>query len=143
MPYNQLRAMLAITKASFRSIFRNPSAVVFSFVFPLIFILVFGFIGGGGRISLKVSFDKNSDTTNPVYQVLKKVSGITIVQGPDKDINEDLEKGRITAVISIKKNQNTSSPAYIIYIKTSEAVNPQNTQVLQSILSGIISSIDK
>ena len=42
--YNQLRAMLAIAKGSFKAILRNPSAVVFSFGFPLVFILVFGFI---------------------------------------------------------------------------------------------------
>jgi len=38
-PYSQLRAMMAITKASLKGVFRSPSAVIFSFVFPLIFIL--------------------------------------------------------------------------------------------------------
>lgn len=142
-PYSQIRAMLAITKGSFRSIFRSPSAVVFSFAFPLIFILVFGFVGGGGRFSLKVSFDKRSDTTNAVYQALKKVAGINLVTGEEKDITEDLEKGRIAAIINIQRNQQGTSPAYIINIKTSEAVNPQNTQVLQSILNGIISGVDR
>ena len=42
--YSQLKAMLAITKASLRSTFRSPSAVIFSIAFPLIFILVFGII---------------------------------------------------------------------------------------------------
>ncbi len=41
--------MMAITRASIKAMFRNPSAVVFSFAFPLIFILVFGFIGNWGR----------------------------------------------------------------------------------------------
>lgn len=47
-PYSQITAMFSITKASFRSILRSPSAVVFSIAFPLIFILVFGFISVGG-----------------------------------------------------------------------------------------------
>ena len=51
--YNQLKAMLAITKASLHAILRSPSAVIFSFAFPLIFILVFGFIGGGNKVSFK------------------------------------------------------------------------------------------
>jgi ABC-2 type transport system permease protein len=46
-PYSQLTAMLSITRASFRSIIRSPSAVVFSIAFPLIFILVFGFMSNG------------------------------------------------------------------------------------------------
>ncbi len=44
MKYSQLRAMFAITRASFRSITRSPSAIVFTLLFPLIFIIVFGFI---------------------------------------------------------------------------------------------------
>ena len=140
--YNQFRAMLAITKASFRSIFRSPSAVAFSIAFPLIFILVFGFIGGGGRVSLRISFSPDSDTTNPIYQALKNVSGISIIRADEQKVREDLEKGRLDGVVKIQKNP-ASSPAYTINIKTSEAVNPQNTRVLESILTSIISGIDK
>jgi ABC-2 type transport system permease protein len=64
--YSQLRAMLAITKASLRAIFRSPSAVLFSIAFPLIFILVFGFIGGSGKISVSVAFTPQCDTANPI-----------------------------------------------------------------------------
>lgn len=141
-PYNQLRAMLALTRASFRSIFRSPSAVVFSFAFPLIFILVFGFVGGGSRISMRISFDKNADTNNPVYQALRQVSGFNVINEPEKILNEDLEKGRVAAIINIQKNKTAVSPAYIISIKTSDAVSKQNIQVLQSILGGIISGIN-
>src|ERR1700712_4709636 len=121
-PYSQVKAMLAITKASFTSILRSPSAVVFSIAFPLIFILVFGFIGGGSRISLKISFDKRSDTTNAIYQSLKNVSGISIVREDEQKVQEDLEKGRLDGVVNIQKNA-AGSPAYSINIKTSEAVN--------------------
>lgn len=141
--YSQLRAMLAITRASLTAIFRSPSSVVFSFAFPLIFILVFGFIGGNSRISLKISLANNSDTLNPVYKALKNVEGITIIKKSVKELNEDLEKGRITAIVDLQKNQQGQSPAYIISIKTSEAVNPQNTAVLQSLLNGIIGDINK
>ena len=46
-PYSNLRATLAIAKASLISILRSPSAVVFSLAFPLIFILVFGLLEVG------------------------------------------------------------------------------------------------
>jgi len=61
--YSQLRAMLAITKGSLKAIFRSPSAVVFSFIFPLVFILVFGFIGGGG-ITVRIALANLADTSN-------------------------------------------------------------------------------
>jgi ABC-2 type transport system permease protein len=140
--YNQFKAMLAITKASLRAIFRSPSAVIFSLAFPLIFILVFGFIGGSGKVSFKISIDESSDTINPVYLAIKSIPGISVVKKNEVETREDLEKGRLTAVLNIQKSANPVSP-YIINIKSSESVNPQNVQVLQSILNSIISGIDK
>jgi ABC-2 type transport system permease protein len=140
--YNQVTAMLAITKASLRAIFRSPSAVVFSIAFPLIFILVFGFIGGSGKISVSIAFDKKADTLNAIYQVLKNTAGLKIVTKEDNLIKEDLEKGRITAVIDIQKT-GKESPAYSIHLTSSEAVNPQNIQVIQSILSAVISGLNQ
>jgi len=96
--YSQIRAMLAITKASLRAIFRSPSAVLFSIAFPLIFILVFGFIGSSGKISVSVAFTSQSDTANPVFAAIQKMSGIKIVQKDSVALREDLEKGRITAL---------------------------------------------
>ena len=140
--YNQIRAMLAITRGSLRAIFRSPSAVIFSIAFPLIFILVFGFIGNGGRVSLNVAFDKNSDTTNPVYSAIKGVAGLNIVKKTDLELHEDLEKGRIAAIIKIEKS-GLENPPYKISLLSSEAVNPQNMQVLQSILNAVISGINQ
>lgn len=134
--------MLAITKASLKAILRSPSTVVFSLAFPLIFILVFGFIGGSGKISVSIAVDKHADTANPVFFALKNVPGIKMENKNDSEIKEDLEKGRLTAVLDIQKNK-VESPPYIIHLKSSESVNPQNLQVLKSIISAIISRIDQ
>ena len=139
--YNQFKAMFAITKGSLRSIFRSPSAVVFSIVFPMVFILVFGFIGGDGAISLDVALNKHADTSNAVYQSLKNVSGLHFIKEADSLLKEDLEKGNITAVVNIKKNPN-GNPAYIIELKSSEAVNPQNLSILESVLKDVIGTIN-
>ena len=140
--YSQLQAMFAITKGSLRAIFRSPSAVVFSIAFPLIFILVFGFIGGGSRVSLNVAFDKNADTINPVYPLIKGIAGINVIRKNGNELREDLEKGRITAIINIQKSGLTNPP-YSIGLTSSEAVNPQNIQVLQSILNALIGGINQ
>ncbi len=136
--------MLAVTQASLRAILRSPSAVIFSFAFPLLFILIFGFIGGSGKVAFKISIDKSSDTTNPVYSVLKSVPGIGIVKKSETETRDDLEKGRITAVLNIERAENDSSQApYIIHLKSSESVNPQNLQVLNSILNSIVANLNK
>jgi ABC-2 type transport system permease protein len=140
--YSQFRAMLAITRASLRAIFRSPSAVIFSFAFPLIFILVFGFIGSGGRVSIRVAFDKQTDTTTEMYHAIRTLSGLNMVGGSDKKLKDDLEKGRLHAIISIRANPG-SNPEYAINLTSSEAVNPQNLQVLRSMLDGLITVLNK
>jgi ABC-2 type transport system permease protein len=102
MQYSNTRATLAIAKASFRSIIRSPSAVVFSLAFPLIFILVFANIGGGG-MSIDVGVAKGCDTLNPVYQALKKNPIVHFIKDQTTDeMNKNLAKGSIDAIIDLK-----------------------------------------
>jgi len=141
-PYSQLKAMMAITKASLKGVFRSPSAVIFSFVFPLIFILVFGFIGNSGRVSVRVAFDPASDTSSKVYKGLNSISALSVVKKDSAGLVKDLEKGRIAAIISLKKDPDPTKPVHI-HLKTSEAVNPQNIQVLRSIMEGMIKGMNE
>ena len=140
--YSQFRAMLAITRASLRAIFRSPSAVIFSFAFPLIFILVFGFIGRGGGVTVRVGFDAQTDTAAALYHAITSMNGIKVVDGNEGALRNDLEKGRLNAIIQIRKNT-AENPAYTIRLITSDAVNPQNVLVLRSMLDGLINNMDK
>jgi ABC-2 type transport system permease protein len=81
MKYSNTRATLAIAKASFRSILRSPSAVVFSLAFPLIFILVFANIGGGG-VKVDVGVAKGTDTLNSVYKAIQKTAIVNLDNRP-------------------------------------------------------------
>ena len=63
--YSQFKAMFAITRASLKAVFRSPSAVIFSIAFPLIFILVFGFVGGGGKVYCFCAADRHPQSHLP------------------------------------------------------------------------------
>jgi ABC-2 type transport system permease protein len=141
--YSQIKAMFAITRASLTAVFRSPSAVIFSLAFPLIFILVFGFLGGTGGIAVKVAFDPASDTTSPVYRAIRTIAGIKVIEHYQAFVNDDLEKGRITSIIRIIRNANDSFPAYRVHLKSSVAVNPQHLQVLRSILESAITGMNR
>ncbi len=139
--YSQIRAMLAITKASLRAIFRSPSAVIFSFVFPLIFIVVFGFIGNSNSVPVyKIVIDKNSDTANALYHSIKNSNRIRIVTfANEQELHTNLIKGRIAVVLKITKNPE-KNPAYFYTIKSTNASNdkwPQLLPVLESIANKI------
>lgn len=93
--------MMAIARASFRSITRSPSAVVFTLIFPLIFILVFGFINGG-NVHLNVGVASDSHTANPVYYKAHFIPAIQLIESENDSIqNKQLEKGELDAVMKI------------------------------------------
>ncbi len=140
--YSQLTATLAITKASLRSIFRSPSAVVFSLAFPLIFIVVFGFIGGG-NISVDVGFDQKSDTTNLLYKILSgENSGINLVTYPTEEkMNSDLNKGNIAAILSILPADATKNGKVKVALQLCDA-SGRNGKIFQSQLMAIVSNVN-
>jgi ABC-2 type transport system permease protein len=132
--YSQFRAMMAITKASLRAILRSPSAVIFSLGFPLVFILVFGFIGGGGT-SVTIALKNPADSSNYIIRALQ--AGIVKVQKKDdKDkplvsgdslyIKNELIKGKIAAIVSLDSSQSAAGfTQYKIRTQTSSASSDQ------------------
>jgi ABC-2 type transport system permease protein len=146
--YSQSRALWAITKASYKAIFSNPSAIVFSILFPIIFIMIFGAFGNGGGVSIRVGFDNHSDTSNQLYTIINMVKGISVVKKDQAQLTEDLEKGNLAAIINIQKNADSISPGnaavpYTILLKSSDAVNPQNIMVLKTILNAVIKNVNE
>ncbi len=132
-PYSHTKATLALAKASFRSIMRSPSAVVFTLAFPLIFILVFGFLGGGGT-KIDVAVLPGSDLQNPVIKALENIAVVKLAKNDElTNINKGLEKGNYDATISVEKNPN-GTPAYFTNVKyTSASLDKGN--ILKSVLN--------
>jgi ABC-2 type transport system permease protein len=114
--------MWAMAKASLRALMKSPSSIVFSIAFPLIFIMIFGFMGGSGPV-ITIAFDKNSDTssTNPIIAGLRKIPNIRVSQLPEQQVEENLGKGRITAVLRVSPKHDSSNPKYNVHIKSSTA----------------------
>ena len=133
--------MWAICKASLRALRRSPSAIIFSLVFPFIFILVFGFIGGGGP-TVRIAFTSNSDTSNRFYQALTGIQNIRVVKKDAAGLEEDLQKGRITAILDIRKNADTAQPKYTVRSKTSTAA-ADRIQILNAMVTSVTMHIDK
>lgn len=133
--------MLAITRASLKAIFRSPSAVIFSFGFPFIFILVFGFIGGSGNAPVyKIALEANCDTSNTLFDSIRANKQIRIVRYADTaEMRSDLIKGRIVAVLAVKKT-NIDIPACTYALRTTTASMDRLPQ-LNSLLANINSAI--
>ena len=142
--YNQIRAMLAITKASFRAMLRSPSAIIFSIFFPLIFILVFGFIGNSGGMTYRVVIAPGSDTSNAFIDSLKKTRNVKLVSFNSKEeLESELIKGRLTAVVAVEmKKAVDKGPGYVVTIESTTASSDKIYSFLP-LVENIISKIDK
>lgn len=140
--YNQWKALLAMAKASLKAILRSPSAVIFSLGFPLVFILVFGFIGDSA-VSIKVGVDKQTDTSSYVYQALTKEKSLKLITDQTSaEMQEDLKKGHLTAIISIRSlPRQGAAPSSQVRVSTSTA-SVDKIQLFNSILRGVIYQAD-
>jgi ABC-2 type transport system permease protein len=139
-PYNNTKATLALAKASFRSIMRSPSAVIFTLAFPLIFILVFGFLGNGG-IKVKLAVAPGSDVQNPIIKALEQNAVVKLITDKEPaEIKAELEKGHIDALIEVKKNE-AGKPEYLANIAYTSASIDKGS-ILKSILNNLLYNLN-
>ncbi|MEO6453095.1 MAG: ABC transporter permease [Ginsengibacter sp.] len=142
--YSQLRAMFAITKGSLRAIFRSPSAVIFSFIFPLIFIVVFGFIGGGG-FTVKIALPNPADTNNVLIKNgLLKNPAIRLIRNLSKEqAISEVGKGKISALIEIDSTPAGNGFYQYAFKTTTSSASMDRFPILQSQLGEVIRQADE
>jgi ABC-2 type transport system permease protein len=142
--YNQTRAMLAITRASFRAMLRSPSAVIFSIFFPLIFILVFGFIGNTGGMTYRIVIAPGSNTSNAFIDSLQKIRNVKLVSfNSEEELESELIKGRLTAVVAVETMKSVGiMPSYAVHIQSTTASSDKIYSFLP-LVENIISKIDR
>lgn len=125
-PYSQFKAMMAITRAAFRSITRSPSAVVFSIAFPMIFILVFGFISGG-RMKMKLAVTSHA-ADHPLIERLKNIPSVSITFSTDTAfLLKELSKAHFDGWITYNNEKN------LLELKTTSA-SPEKGALLKMII---------
>lgn len=128
--------MMAIAKASLRSMLRNPSTVIFSLGFPLVFIVVFGFISGS-RLKLEVGIDSSCDTSNAVYRSFSQMPNIVLVKDKGRtEMNNLLTKGRIDALVYVHAKEKSDS-AQVVEVIISKASREKGV-FIESILNNIV-----
>lgn len=138
MSYSNSRALLAMVRASLQSIFKSPSAIFFGIGFPMIFILVFGFLGGGGgKMSIQVISTPGSDTNNVFYKALHQVP-VLKWDTATSAVSEQklLEEGDVVASIAVVQQPDSVKPRFKVVMKATTTETPK-FQALMGILNGM------
>lgn len=142
--HSRLPAAFALAKASLTAMLRSPTSVVFSLLFPVIFIVVFGSMVDNTIVQLKIVFTENSDTANPVYKAITNISNITIDSNlTASQATDALQKGRLTAIIGIKKDPGPSPVPHYAILLTSSTSSEDAASLLKTLLNNAITSINQ
>ena len=131
---------MAIVKASFRAQLKSPMAFVFSFFFPLFFILIFG-SSRNNVPAVRITIDPASDTTNVIYKQLRSFPNIIVQKaGNMEQVRDSLEKGRITAIVTLQKDTAQNGP---VHIKVQSSLASQDrVGMLNGFLFGIMYQVN-
>lgn len=134
-----------------KRLFRDKLALFFTFLFPLIFLFVFGALSnGGGSVSVKVAILNQSDSSYAKQFVSQAESDKDKVLKVDKSVTSEAEaeqkmsRGELDATIELPKDfgqvQNgvPGGQALIRYTQNNE----QAAKTLQSIIQGQFESIN-
>ena len=139
--YSNAQAMRSLIKASLQAILKSPSAIIFTIAFPLIFILVFGFLGNSSGFHINVAAAPGSDTTSPLYSILQRVPVLKWLNKDTATINKMLKQGDIVATIDIQKQPEGAKPEYKILLNAASTEVDKAAQV-KNILASVVQTMD-
>lgn len=139
--YSNAKAMRALIKASLQGVLRTPSAIFFAFAFPIIFILVFGTMGGGSAFRIRVAHAPGSDTATELNFILHQVDVLRWVHEDTAKVNKMLREGDIVATLDVQKQPLDSLPEYKVIINGASS-EMDKAQQLQRIVEAVVASQD-
>ena len=113
---------------------RNPATFAFGFLFPVVFISVFGLLGNNPQ-TITVGVPTENDRNNPVVESLQKISFVEIEKASLEELQVELKQGDLAGVVSVEQTQE-SPPQYNVVLITSSA-NPQAAASVKAIVQGV------
>ncbi len=129
---NELRSLAALTLYPLLAMSRNVSTIAFGFLFPVVFIAVFGLIGDRGS-SLHLGIAPSS-AEGPVYAGLSQLPGLDLALADDQELAREMRAGKLDGIVEIRDGQvlltvNTASPqAQVSRLWLEAALDRMNVQ---------------
>lgn len=146
-----ITAVLALTRAYLLRFVRDKTAMFFTFLFPLLFLFVFGSLNsGGGDISFKIALLNKSDSAfaeqfdkqlreNDAFKVSENITGF-------EDARERMGRGEIDTIVELPEGfgdlNAANQPNGSLNVYYSEA-SPQSGQTVAAVMEGALNEINR
>jgi ABC-2 type transport system permease protein len=131
---SQFRAFVAIAWFALKAQTRNPATFAFGFIFPIVFISVFGLIGTSTP-KLSVGIPYTTNTANPVIETIQNQPIITVQRGSEDELEKKLAQGKLAGIVSTDNNAATQPSTITVLFSTA---SPQEAGTLKGIVNGIV-----
>jgi ABC-2 type transport system permease protein len=141
-PRQKLYTIWAFFLVNFKRLFRDKTALFFTFMFPLIFLLVFGYANKNSGVSFGVAL-LNESSTPAAVQTVKQINNSKVFK-VNKSLHnmsqakEKMKRSQIDAIIVLPpsfgqvKDGHPTGQAQVIYTQN----RAQAGQAVQSVLQG-------
>lgn len=133
----QIRAYLALSWYSFRAQTRNKSTFAFGFLFPLVFITIFGLIGNSTP-KVTIGIPDETSQNNFIIQAIKKPSFVKTDVDTRSSLEEKLKQGKVGGIISVTE-KSANPPSYSVEVITSTAI-PQEGATVTTLTRDIVNN---
>lgn len=138
----EIKAILVLSKYSLLATLRSPTSVVFSLLFPIVFIVVFGSMIGDQTPVMKLGVGPGCDTTNVIYRAIGRIPAITLKKGMSAaEQTEALKKGQLTAVLTIGSEGVLHSTPYSVRLR--EMGSSPGREWLETLIREAVGGIDR
>ena len=143
-----MKAFNKLTVANFKMFFRDKTAVFFAFAFPILFMVIFGFVFSGNEdvnYNIALVNDDTSQAGTAIAFALEQIPIFTISEGILDDSVDELKNGDIDAVVHIpddvqSKIDGGNAADITVYY---DPARTTSSQVILSALGEIINQTDR
>jgi ABC-2 type transport system permease protein len=143
-----LRSLLALTRASLKMYYRNKGAIVFSLLIPIALLSIFGFLskGSGQTIGIGLTTRASSDLSRQLLEKLEKVEAFKITMMTESEAAAELGKGNLDLQVIIPadfgKTENEKTIESSVQTRYNSA-KPQAGQIANLVIIEMVANLNK
>ena len=145
-----IRTVIALTKAYTRRFFRDKTGLFFTFLFPLLFLFVFGYLNSGNsslNFDVMVVNKSNSAFAEQFETQLTENDTFSIVdEVPFEEARELMGRGEIDSIIELPENfgvpNEAGQPSGSVVVYFNEA-SPQAGQAIAAVMDQALDGINR
>ena len=109
-----MRGLATLTAANIRTFTRDRAALFWTVAFPLIFVLMFGFIfqgGGSGSLTVGWADDDESEASIALRSAFAAVPTLELQDGTQAEVKEAMQAGDVSAAIVVPAGYGAAAAA--------------------------------